>query len=105
MYACMHACMHVTLMVCADCESCTWPISTSPGSMEADEYELTRGTCLVAHTVSRWSRSSGCCPFRGVFWLRRDFVHFSSLFFFERTRPAGSMKPPYLIYLSTSITP
>ena len=30
-----------------DYESCTRPISTSPGSMEAGEYGLTRGTCFV----------------------------------------------------------
>ena len=30
------------------CESCTRPISTNPGSMEAGEYGLTRGTCFVA---------------------------------------------------------
>ena len=34
--------------------------------------------------------------------VRRDFVFFVRLFFFERTRPAASMRPPWLIYLSTS---
>ena len=32
----------------ADCESCTRPISTNSGSMEAGECGLTRGTCFVA---------------------------------------------------------
>ena len=31
-----------------NCESYTRPISTNPGSMEAREYRLTRGTCLLA---------------------------------------------------------
>ena len=30
-------------MVFTDCESCTRPISTKPGSMEAGEYGLMRG--------------------------------------------------------------
>ena len=38
----------VTFVVFTDCESCTRPISTNPGSMEAGEYGLTRGTCFVA---------------------------------------------------------
>ena len=56
---------------------------------------------VLSHAVSRWSRSLGCCGFRDVFWVRRDFVFFQR-FFFERTRPAASMRPPCLIYLSTS---
>ena len=46
----------------------------------------------------------GCCRLHGVFCVRRDFVFFLFvLFLFERTRPASSMRPPCLIYLSTSI--
>ena len=52
-------CVCVTLAVFIDCESCTRPISTNPGSMEAGEYGLTRGTCVV-RAVSSWSRSPGC---------------------------------------------
>ena len=53
---------------------------------------------------SRWSRSPGCCGFRRVFWVRRDFVFFFFRYFlFERTWPAASMEPPCLIYLSTSM--
>ena len=33
------------------CESCTRPISTNPGSTEAGEYGLTRGTCFVARRL------------------------------------------------------
>ena len=41
----------VTFVVFTDCESCTRPISTNPGSMEAGEYGLTLGTCFVARRV------------------------------------------------------
>ena len=34
-----------------DCESCTRPISTNPGSLEAGECGLTRGTCFVARRL------------------------------------------------------
>ena len=36
-----------TSVVFTDCETCTRSISTNPGSMEAGEYGLTRGTCSV----------------------------------------------------------
>ena len=35
-------------MIFTDCESCTRPIATNPGSMEAGKYGLTRGACFVA---------------------------------------------------------
>ena len=38
----------VTFVVFTDCESCTRPISTNPGSIGAGEYGLARGTCFVA---------------------------------------------------------
>ena len=38
-------------MIFTDCESYTRPISTIPGSMEAGEYWLTRGTCFVARRL------------------------------------------------------
>ena len=38
----------VTFVVFTDCESCTRPICTNPGSMEAGEYGPTRGACFVA---------------------------------------------------------
>ena len=34
-----------------ECEICTRPMSTNPGSMKAGEYGLTRGTCLVARLL------------------------------------------------------
>ena len=39
------------IVVFIDCESCTRPISTNPGSMEADDYGLTRGACFVARRL------------------------------------------------------
>ena len=41
----------VTLADFTDCESCTKPICTNPGSMEAGEYGLTRGTCFVERHI------------------------------------------------------
>ena len=55
----------------SDCESCTTPISTNPGSIETGEYGLTRGTCFVARslklvTVAGLLWISWC-----VFWVGR----------------------------------
>ena len=44
-------CVCVTLVFFTDCDSCTRPISSNPGPMEAGEYGLTRGTCLVARRL------------------------------------------------------
>ena len=46
---CVSVC--VTFFVFTDCESCTRPISTNPGCMEAGEYGLTRGTCFFARRL------------------------------------------------------
>ena len=46
---CVSVC--VTFVVYTDCESCTIPISTNPGSTEAGEYGLTRGACFVARRL------------------------------------------------------
>ena len=93
----------VTFIAFTDCERCTRPISTNPGSVEAGEYGLTRGTCFVARRlevveVAGLLWTSWCVlDAAGVF---RDI--FSTFFFFERKRPAASIRPPCLIYLSTS---
>ena len=50
MSVCVYVC--VTLVVFTDCRSCTRPISTNLGSMEAGEYGLTRGTCFVARRLA-----------------------------------------------------
>ena len=41
----------VTFVVFNDCESCTRPISTKPGSIEAGEYGLTRASYFVARRL------------------------------------------------------
>ena len=43
--------VRVKFVVFTDRESCTMPISTNPGSMEAGEYGLTFGTCFVARRL------------------------------------------------------
>ena len=90
-------------MVFTDCESCTRPISTNPGSTEAGEYGLTCGTCFVARRLE-------VVAVTGLLWIswcvmgEADFFvfFFFNFFFFKRTRPAASMRPPCLIYLSAS---
>ena len=85
--------MCVTFVVFTDCESCTRPISANLGSMEAGEYGKTRGTCLVAIRLE-------VVAVTGLLWISwrvlggADFFVF---FFFERTRPTASMRPPCLI--------
>ena len=72
--------------------------------MEAREYGLTRGTCFLACRLELDAVA-------GLLWISwcvlggADIfsVCFSSIiFFFERTRPAASMRPPCLICLSSS---
>ena len=99
---CVSVC--VTFVVFTDCVRCTRPTSANPGSMEAGEYGLTCGTCFVARrfevvAVARLL-SISWCVLSGA-----DFLGFFSpsrfVFFSERTRPAASMWPPCLDYLST----
>ena len=47
-FVCPPVCVCVTFVVFTDCESCLRPISTNPGSMEAGDYGLTRGTRFIA---------------------------------------------------------
>ena len=72
--------------------------------MEAGEYGLTRGTCFVARRLE-------VVAVAGLLWIswyvlgEADFSFFRFsffVFFFEHTRPAAIMRPPCLIYLSTS---
>ena len=92
----------VTFVVFTDCERCTRPISTNPGYMEAGEYGLTRWTCFVARRLQ-------LVAVAGLLWLSwcvsggadLSCFFFPIFFLFERTRPAASMTPPCLIYLST----
>ena len=94
----------VTFVVFTDCGSCTRPISTNPGFMEAGEYGLTRGACFVARRLEVVAVAGllwiSWCVLGAAFFL---FLVFLFLFFFERTQPAASMRPPRLTYISTSI--
>ena len=64
------------------CESCTRPISKNPGSMEAGEHGLTRGTCFVARRLE-------AVAIAGLLWISWSvlggtglFVFFVPVFFF-----------------------
>ena len=65
---------------------------------EAYEYGLPRGTCFVARRLE-------LVAVTGRLWIswyvlgKADFYRF---YFFERTRPSASTRPPCLMYLSTS---
>ena len=66
--------------------------------MEAGKYGLTR------LAPSRGGRGRRAAVAFVVYFGRGGFFRvsfFSVSFFFERTRPAASMRPPCLIYLST----
>ena len=45
---CVSVSVCVTFVLFTECESCTSPISTNPGSMEAGEYGLSCATCFLA---------------------------------------------------------
>ena len=99
---CLRVCE--TFVVFIDCESCMSPISTNPGFMEAGEYGLTCGTCFVARrlwvvAVAGLLWISWCVLGGAIFFV---FLFFTFFVFFERTRPAESMRPSCLIHLSTS---
>ena len=66
-------------------------------------YGLTRGMCLVAHRLEVVAVAGllwiSWCVLGGVGFLLFLFFRF---FFFERTRPTAKVRPPCLIYISTS---
>ena len=74
---CVCLCVCVTFVVFTVCESSTKPISTSPGSMEASEYGLTRGTCFVARRLEVGAVS-------GLLWISWWCVLGAAGFFFFR---------------------
>ena len=73
-------CVCVTVVVLTDYENCTRPIPTNPGSMEAGEYGLTRGTCFVARRLE-------VVALAGLLWIPwcvlggADFIVFLFRFF------------------------
>ena len=80
-------CVRVTFVVLTDCESCTRPIATNPGSMEWGEYGLTCGTCFIASRLELHAMA-------GLLWISwcvlggADFSVIFFRFFFLRTHTA-----------------
>ena len=79
-----------------DCVSCTRPISTNPGSIEAGEYGLTHGTCLVARHLEVVA-VAGLMWISLCDWVRRDFVFF--FVFFVRTHTTCCKYEAALLHL------
>ena len=76
----------------------------NPGSMEAGEYGLPRGTCFIA-------RGLEVVAVAGLLWISwcvlgasRFRFFFPVFFIFERTRPAASMGSPCL-FTSLLVSP
>ena len=63
-----------------DYESCTRPISTNPGSMEAGEYGLTRGTCFVARRLE----VVAVAGLLRISWCVKGAADFFVFFFFKQ---------------------
>ena len=85
----MSVSVRVIFVVFTDCESCTRPISTNPGSMEAGEYRLTRGMCFIACRLDLHAVAG----LLWISWCVLDGADFSvvfcfSFFFFLRTHTA-----------------
>ena len=75
----LQSCVCVTFVVFTDCESCTRPISTNPGSMEAGEYGLTRGTCFLACRLELVAVAGLLC----ISWCVLGGADFFPVFFFR----------------------
>ena len=73
LFFCVSVC--VTFVIFTDCESCTRPIFTNPGSLGAGEYGLTRGVRFVAICYrggsGRWADVGFVVCFRcgGIFFF------------------------------------
>ena len=94
--------MCVTFVVSTECESCTRSIPQTRRLRKRASVGERVGR-VSSDVVSSWTRSPSCCGFRGVFRVGRNFFPcFFLRFFFLRTHTAASMRPPCLIYLSTS---
>ena len=90
----------VTFVVSTGCESCTRPISTNPGSMEAGECALTRGTCFATRRLE-------LVVVAGRLWISWRVCGGAGFFrFFFSSNAHGLLQvrghTPCLMYLSTS---
>ena len=88
-YSSMRVLVCVLLSACSllyviDCDSCSWPISTTSAATEAGELELTCGTCF-----------GRCAPVGFVVCLKASGLRFFSFVFpFESTRPTACISQP-----------
>lgn len=96
-------CLSAFYGVVIDCESLTRLISADLGSMKEGEYRLTRAAFFDARRVQvvavagilwSWWCASSAAGYLG------DFFRY---LLFEPTQPAESMRPPCLLYLSTTV--
>ena len=99
--------VYVTFVVFTECERCTRPISTNLGSMEAGECGRTRGTCFIARRLEVVAVAGllliSWCVLGEAGFFRVFFFDF--FFWFERTRPAASMRPPLASFTSLLVIP
>ena len=91
----------IEFVVFTDCESCTRSISTNPVSMEAGEF-WANAWDVFFRAPSRCGRGRRAAVGFVVCFRWVGISFFFRFFFFERTRPAASMRTPCLIYLSAS---
>ena len=96
-------CLSAPFRMIADCESCTWPISTYPTSKEAGELRLSSAWDLFRRTPPRVCL--GYCAAVVLYCVLNAatlrLVVVSRFFFhIERTRPTASIvnSQPCLIY-------
>ena len=84
----MSVSVSVTFVVFTDYESCTRPISTNSGSMEAGEYGLRRGTCFVANRLEVFAVAELLWISWSVLGAAGFFLVFFSFVCFLRTHTA-----------------
>ena len=70
--------------------------------MESGTYGLTRGTCFVARRLEVLAVAGLLFDYFMMCFSCGGISFFYFAFFFERTRPGASVRPPCLIYLSKS---
>ena len=101
---CVRMC-DIEFVVFTDCESCTYEADFHKPGIYGSGRARVNAWDVVFRAPSRGGRGRRaavafalCFGWGGLF---RDY-YFSDFFFSERTRPAASMRPHCLIYLSTS---
>ena len=79
----------VTFVILTDCESCTRPISTISGSIEAGKNGLTRGTCFFARCLEVLA-VAGLLKIQWYVLGGADFSFFTGNHIFKFVDPAQS---------------